>query len=152
MENTKAEILGELLADIDHKAFDLEAWKKKAMLVLKKIFGDKDEKIVMLEGLHYEFSSWSLRDSSGGTSYDKVKENARKIIEAATAELLLLESDNLVLETFREELTGKEFAALQAIVEDQENVPLLLSHYFSMMSSEKKDGLLVALVTRSVGK
>jgi len=89
MDSAKTEILGDLLADIDNKAFDLEAWKKKAILILKKIFGERDDKISMIENLHYEFSSWSLRDSSGGTSYDKVKENARKIIEAATSELLL---------------------------------------------------------------
>jgi hypothetical protein len=151
MEYAKTEILSELLADIDNKAFDLEAWKKKAILILKKIFGDKDDKIGMIENLHYEFSSWSLRDSSGGTSYDKVKENARKIIEAASAELLLAQGDNLVLEIVKEELTGKELTALQSIIEEPENNFQALTVYFSKMSSEKKDQLLAALVTRSRG-
>jgi hypothetical protein len=150
MENTKAVILGELLDDIDSKAFELEAWKKKATLVLKKIFGDNDEKLSMIEKLHYEFSSWSLRDSSGGTSYDKVKENARKIIEAATAELKLTTDNNLVIETLKDELSGKEFAALQSITEDQENISQSLNVYFNAMSPERKNELLIALVIRSM--
>jgi len=149
MDSAKTEILGDLLADIDNKAFDLEAWKKKAILILKKIFGERDDKISMIENLHYEFSSWSLRDSSGGTSYDKVKENARKIIEAATSELLLAKNENLVLEVFKEELTGKEFAAIQSIIEEPGNNMPALTVYFSNMSSEKKDQLLASLVARS---
>jgi hypothetical protein len=150
MENTKAVILGELLDDIDSKAFELEAWKKKATLVLKKIFGDNDEKLSMIEKLHYEFSSWSLRDSSGGTSYDKVKENARKIIEAAIAELQLTTDNNLVIETLKDELSGKEFAALQSITENQENISQSLNVFFCAMSPERKNELLMALVIRSM--
>jgi hypothetical protein len=151
MENTKSEILGELLADIDCRTFELEAWKQKAILVLKRIFGDTDEKITLVENLHYDFSSWSLRDSSGGKSSDKVKETAHKIIEAALLEVKLQQNDNLVIASLKEELTGKEFAALIEITA-QENISQPLTVYFSSLKAEVKDQLLAKLVSKSIGK
>lgn len=151
MENTKSEILGELLADIDCRTFELEAWKQKAILVLKRIFGETDEKITLVENLHYDFSSWSLRDSSGGKSSDKVKETAHKIIEAALLEVKLQQNDNLVIASLKEELTGKEFAALIEITA-QENISQALTVYFSNLKAEVKDQLLAKLVSKSIGK
>lgn len=151
MENTKSEILGELLADIDRRTFELEAWKQKAILVLKRVFGDTDEKITLVENLHYDFSSWSLRDSSGGKSSDKVKETAHKIMEAALLEVKLQQNENLVIITLKEEFTGKEFAALMEITA-QENISQALTVYFSNLKAEVKDQLLAKLVSKSIGK
>jgi len=152
MDNFKKEILGELLADIDNKTFELEAWKQKAILVLKRIFGDGDEKIGLIENLHYDFSSWSLRDSSGGKSSDKVKETARKIIEAAQVELLLLHDDNMVIAALKEELTGKDFATMIASAGSHDDSSQALTVYFSNLPSTTKDQLLAKIVSKAFVK
>jgi hypothetical protein len=152
MENRKAGILGELLTDIDNKTFELEAWKQKAILVIKRIFGDGDEKIGLIENLHYDFSSWSLRDSSGGKSSDKTKETARKIIEAAQVELLLLHDDNMVIATLKEELTGNDFAAMIASAGSHDDSLQALSVFISNLPATTKDQLLAKIVLKALVK
>ena len=83
MENTKKQVLANLLSDLESKTFEIEAWKQKATLLIKRIFGDNDPKLALIEELHYDFSSWSLRDSSGGKSNDKVRSCSR-IIDLAS--------------------------------------------------------------------
>ncbi|MBN1927036.1 MAG: hypothetical protein JW798_14480 [Prolixibacteraceae bacterium] len=113
MNQKKIEILNELLAAIDEQNFDLNAWKVKATLIVKKIFGENDPKAALIDGLHYDYSSWALRDHSGGKIHDSVKDKAKEIVEAAMVELKLEEGENALMQNIRDELTGSEFAFLQ---------------------------------------
>jgi hypothetical protein len=46
MENTKKQVLADLLSDLESKTFEIEAWKQKATLLIKRIFGDNDLKLL----------------------------------------------------------------------------------------------------------
>ncbi|WP_321287139.1 hypothetical protein [uncultured Sunxiuqinia sp.] len=111
----------EKLAD---KSFDLEAWKKQTTLFLHRIFGADHAIVRMITELKYDYSSWNLRDATGNEkSDDPVKMQADEILEAAILELESLglpdpaSSADKVWELMEEELTGKQFKALKAIVE-----------------------------------
>ncbi len=120
MKTEKIEILDDLLKALDQKNFDLSAWKIKAALVVKKVFGKNDPKIALIEGLNYDYSSWALRDHSGGKIHDSVKDKAKEIIEAAILELKLDDDENPVMQIIRNELTGSEYAKLQEIISSSE--------------------------------
>ncbi len=49
------------------------------------------------ETLKYDYSSWNLRDHSGGKIHDAVKDKAHEIIESALIELRLSESSTLLV-------------------------------------------------------
>lgn len=152
MDNSKSTIINDLLNEIGKKEFDLEAWKMKATMVFTKFFGTDDEKIGFIKNLRYDFSSWALRDSSGGKQPDSVKENARRIIETALLEISLSESENLVLDTLQEELTGKEFSSLMSLVEKSESLASDLNEYFINLTPSKKEQILIKLVLKSIKK
>jgi len=129
MENKKVIALEELLKTFDQPIFDLEAWKIKASLVLKKLFGSDDEKLDLIDKLHYDFSSWSLRDNSGSKQHDPVKNQAKEIINAAILELQISEEENLTLDFFKKELSGADYEQLLQKVkkEDESKIIKLLS-------------------------
>jgi hypothetical protein len=140
------------LNEIEKKEFDLEAWKMKASVVFTKFFGLGDEKIGFIKNLRYDFSSWALRDSSGGKQPDSVKENARRIIETALLEISLSKDENLVFDTIQEELTGTEFSSLMEVVEKSETISSDLNEYFNKLAASKKEQLLTKLVLKSIKK
>lgn len=150
MENTKKQVLANLLSDLESKTFEIEAWKQKATLLIKRIFGDNDPKLALIEELHYDFSSWSLRDSSGGKSNDKVKEAARGIIDAAIAEISLESGDNVVVEVLRYELSGKDFETLSSIMASDKNREALLQGFIASVSNEVKDLIIKKLIEKSM--
>jgi len=152
MDNSKQKILNDLLSEIEKKDFDLEAWKMKASMVFKIFFGLNDEKIGFIKNLHYDFSSWSLRDSSGGKQHDSVKENAKRIIETALLEISLTRNENFLFEILREELTETEYFSLTSIIEKSENLFSDLNKYFSNLASSKEEQILKKLVLKSIEK
>ena len=72
MSEKEIQLLEQQIEKLDTKDFDLQAWKKYTIVILARIFGNKNEKIRLVEKLDYEFSSWSLRDASGNESYEEV--------------------------------------------------------------------------------
>lgn len=149
MENKKVEIVSELLEALDQKNFDLEAWKIKASLALKMIFGNDDEKVALIHALRYNFSSWSLRDQSGGKQHDPVKDQAREIIESSIVELQLLGSQSHIMNVLRSQLTGSEFDQLQLLIEKRPDEEVSLTEYFSKIAPSKKDLILTQIVMKS---
>jgi hypothetical protein len=133
-------ILQELLAALDQKNFDLDVWKTKASLVLNRLFGDESEHIKLIESLHYDYSSWSLRDESGSKLANRVIEQARGIIEAALLELSL--ADHPVNRVLKLVLTGEQ---LEKIQELHTNEAALLSS-IQTLDQGTKDQLLVRLI------
>lgn len=146
MENTKATVLKELLDAIDSKNFDLESWKIKASHITKKIFGNNDEKVLLIRNLQYDYSSWSLRDHSGGKQNDSVKEKAREIMETALLELKLSDNHSDVILKFKDQLTGAQFNSLQSLMESAHENPEKLKSFISTIQADIKDEILVQLL------
>lgn len=95
------------------KDFDLDPWKKQTALLLRRIFGEKDNKAEQIERLEFEFSSWTLRDASGSGSYsERVKRTAAAVLDAA---MLEIEAFGLV----EEQLPPDTIKALAGIIADE---------------------------------
>lgn len=148
MEDNKISILRELLQAFNQKTFDLEAWKIKASIILKKIFGDDDEKVELINQLHYDYSSWNLRDHSGGKQHDSVSDQAKEIIETAIIELELSKNDSPILEIFQKHYTGAEFDELQLLINNNSLVEEKLTEYFSKITNSKKDLILAQIILK----
>ena len=90
MVKKEIQLLEQQIDKLGSKDFDLSAWKKYTVIILARIFGEKNEKIRQIEKLEFEFSSWSLRDASGNESYEEgTKKLAREILQASIDELNL---------------------------------------------------------------
>lgn len=123
MSENEIELLKQQIALIDTKKFDLEAWKSPTLVFVSRIFGAASEHVRQIRELKYDYSSWALRDTSGGGQLtDPVRVRAREILEAAISELQNLgtpptvSTTSEVLDAFRKELTGKEMQDLEKIL------------------------------------
>ena len=124
---------------LDDKKFDLEAWKKHTTIFMERIFGKDSSKLKMIKGLHYDYSSWNLRDVSGaGKAKDPVKMQASEILEAAIMELEQLglpqeiKTNEKLWGLLNDELTGKQIKEIEQIIKSekkdkQEKIAELLS-------------------------
>jgi len=128
MSENEIELLKQQIASIDTKKFDLEAWKAPTLMFVSRIFGATSEHVSQIRELKYDYSSWTLRDTSGGGQLtDPVRVRAKEILEAAISELQNLGTlpkviaISGVLESFRKELTGKEMQDLEKILHLNEN-------------------------------
>jgi len=81
--NRFLDILIERRKKLDQTSLDWNAWKKGTLIVLKSIFGEQSSQVKQLEDLDYEYSSWSLRDTSG--SGDPVKASAFELLDVCIA-------------------------------------------------------------------
>jgi len=123
MSGNEIELLRQQIASIDTKKFDLEAWKAPTLMFVSRIFGATSEHVRQIRELKYDYSSWTLRDTSGGGQLtDPVRVRAKEILEAAISELQnlgappVVSTDSGILESFRKELTGKEMQDLEKIL------------------------------------
>ncbi|MFA9391635.1 MAG: hypothetical protein ACERKD_17630 [Prolixibacteraceae bacterium] len=148
MNNQKVVALNELLNSVDQKDFNLDVWKIKASLVVKKIFGSSDEKLELIEALHYDYSSWSLRDKTGSKQPDTVKAQAKGILESAILELAIGDSVHPVLIELQQELTGSEMSRLQQLLDDEGLDETRLMDYLSGISPQIKDKVLTQLLLK----
>lgn len=88
MAEKEIQLLQIQIEKLDKKDFDLEAWKNYTIVLLARIFGEGNQKIRQIEKIEYDYSSWSLRDTSGYSSYlITCKQLGREILEAAIDEL-----------------------------------------------------------------
>nr|WP_319573484.1 hypothetical protein [uncultured Draconibacterium sp.] len=129
MAEKQIAILREQLAKLDEKKFDLDAWKTHTLIFLERIFGKENSKLKLIQDLHYDYSSWSLRDTAAaGKTKDKdpVKMRAREILEATIAELETLglpeekKEQQKVRELLQDELTGKQVKEIDALVKSDD--------------------------------
>jgi hypothetical protein len=146
MDDKKIEIIESLIQDLDQKNVDFDAWRVKTSLLLKKIFGNDDEKVELINKLHYDYSSWSLRDGFGGKQHDPVKDQAREIMEAAKLELQLSDQKPDKLTGFVENnLSKEEYQLLNSLLEknptEQE-----LTEYFSNIAPAVKNAILAKII------
>jgi hypothetical protein len=127
MAKKEISILKKQIERLDIKDFDLEAWKKFTIVMLARIFGDTSEKIRQIESIEYDYSSWSLRDTSGSSSYlESCKKLGRKILEASIEELEAFglpessgEDDkffHIIIEALQDELKGAQMRQLKDVI------------------------------------
>jgi hypothetical protein len=150
MKTLEKAILNKLLNYSNQKNFDLEVWKIKATQLIRKIFGNNDERLGLIEKLQYDYSSWSLRDKTGIKQADTVKEQARGIIESAIDELALAYSDNSLLQLLKKNISNEEFDVLQNKLSKNEVSESELSEYFSKIATPKKDIILAQLLALKI--
>ena len=127
MAKKEIALLKKQIEKLDNKDFDLEAWKKYTIILLARIFGDKTEKIRQIESIEYDFSSWSLRDTTGASAYmETCKKLGQRILEASIDELehfgLPEASDEenafykLIISSLEDELKGIQVKEIKAIL------------------------------------
>ncbi|WP_163321895.1 hypothetical protein [Draconibacterium mangrovi] len=129
MAEKQIAILREQLAKLDEKKFDLDAWKTHTLIFLERIFGKDNSKLKLIQELHYDYSSWSLRDTAAaGKTKDKdpLKMRASEILEATILELETLglpegeEEPQKLWELLQDELTGKQVKEIDALIKSDE--------------------------------
>ena len=155
MSENEIELLRQQIASIDIKKFDLEAWKSPTLVYVSRIFGSSSEHVRQIRELKYDYSSWTLRDTSGGGQLtDPVKVRAREILEAAIAELQNLgapkKKDNAssVLDAFRKELKGREMHDLESILHlSGSELKPALETFLNNMDKSILQSILVDLLT-----
>ena len=123
------EILQSQISKLNDKTFDLDAWKINTINLLERFFGVNTTKIKQINELKYDFSSWSLRDTSG--TQDSIKKKAKVIVNAAIFEIenfglekRTAEKDDLsdkILEVLSDELKGSQFKMLKEIIDTNKN-------------------------------
>ncbi len=133
MAGKETKLLKQQIDKLSDKDFDLQGWKKYTIIILTRIFGEKSEKIRMVDKLEYEFSSWSLRDASGNESYEEgTKKLAREILQAAIDEIdafgipesEVYSSDQAIeelLSLLLDELKGSQVKHLKSILSSRES-------------------------------
>ena len=123
MADKEIALLKEQLIRLNDKKFDLEAWKNHTVIFLERIFGNNSSKVKMIKGLRYDYSSWSLRDTSGADkTKDPVRLQAAEIIEAIILELEQLglpeeaRANEKLWSLLEDELTGKQVKEIEQIL------------------------------------
>ncbi len=130
MAEKEIALLKEQIARLDEKNFDLEAWKNHTIIFLERIFGKDNSKIKMIKELHYDYSSWSLRDTAAaGKTKDKdpVRMQADEILRATVAELEGLglpenkKEQEKIWELLQDELTGKQVKEIETLQKSEDS-------------------------------
>lgn len=125
MADKEISLLKEQLVKLKDKKFDLEAWKDHTIIYLERIYGANSTKIQMIRDLHYDYSSWHLRDvdvAGAGRSKDPVRTQASEIIEAIIYELEQLglpkeaRINDRLWSLLEDELTGKQIKEVENIL------------------------------------
>jgi len=157
MAEKEISLLKEQLERLDDKKFDLEAWKNRTVIFLERIFGKESPGLKMIKDLHYDYSSWSLRDTvAAGSEKDKdpVRIQAKEILEAIIAELESLglpaeKQENLkIKELLEDELTGKQLKEIDILVNsDDPEKTGKISKIINTIDPETLAGIIARLLT-----
>ncbi|MBM3434830.1 MAG: hypothetical protein FJY07_01275 [Bacteroidetes bacterium] len=87
----EVKLLEELIKKLDAPDFNLKAWKQYSIAILERVFGEGNQKIKQIEKIEVDYSSWSLRDTSGkSTNLETCKRLGKEILLAAIDELTIL--------------------------------------------------------------
>ncbi|MCY1720919.1 hypothetical protein OU798_11240 [Prolixibacteraceae bacterium Z1-6] len=157
MAEKEISLLKEQLARLDEKKFDLDAWKNHTLIFLERIFGKDNSKLKIIRDLHYDYSSWNLRDTAAsGKSKDKdpVKMQAREILQATILELETLglpqgeDDQRKVWLLLQDELTGKQTKEIEALLKsDDKEKAKRISKILENIDKENLAGVLAKLLT-----
>ncbi|MCA1759960.1 MAG: hypothetical protein LC658_09345 [Bacteroidales bacterium] len=157
MAEKEIALLKEQIARLDEKKFDLEAWKNRTEIFLERIFGKESPKLKMIQNLHYDYSSWSLRDTyAGGSTKDKdpVRIQAKEILEALITELESLglpqekKEQQKIKELLEDELTGKQVKEIEVLLKtDDKEKTEKISEILETLSKENLAAVISKLLT-----
>jgi hypothetical protein len=133
MKEQQIELLRKQIEKLEDKKFDLQAWKKHTVILLAGIFGEDNIKVKQIEKIEYEYNSWSLRDTSGYSSYlDSCKKLGREILQASISELEIAGAPSetkqtgnieiqIILDALDDELKGSQYKAMMKLLKSEEN-------------------------------
>lgn len=129
------EILQDQINKLEKKDFDLEAWKQYTIVLLARIFGDNNQKVQQIEKIEYDYSSWSLRDTSGSSEYlETCKKLGREILLASIDELKafgvpdksIISEDSIstkvIISALENELRISQYREITSIVNKEMNI------------------------------
>ena len=123
MADKEISILKEQIERLNEKQFDLDSWKNQTVIFLERIFGKESSKVKLIRELHYDYSSWNLRDTTGaGQAKDPVRFQAKGILEATIEELEKLglpedkKESGRLHDLLLDELTGKQMKEIETIL------------------------------------
>jgi len=153
MKEKEIGLIKKQIEKLDNKDFDLEAWKISTVLILERVFGSDSSKIIKIENIHQDLSSWSLRDTLGNSSgYDASKKFGKEILEACIMELEILGTPNkikkstkpeslpveVLLESLENELKVSQFKNLKKIsnIKDKQERESKLTNFLSDLDNE----------------
>jgi len=126
-------LLKKLIEKLDDKNFNLDAWKSSALIILARIFGENSQKLRQIEKIEYDYSSWSMRDTSGIPYLQTCKKLGRQVLETAILELETLglpasevhetgsPETGPILRAFEEVLAASQFREIKAILQSNED-------------------------------
>ena len=124
----EVELLKAQIDKLDNRDFDLEAWKQYTVVLLARIFGENNPKVKQIEKIEYDFSSWSLRDTTGKSAYlETCKKLGREVLQASVDELNafgLPQIDagpstvpvEVIVQALEEELKISQFRKIRSII------------------------------------
>ncbi len=107
---------------LDQKPFDWVAWKRGTLLVLQNIFGKDSAYYKQLAETDYEYSSWSLRDTSG--SSDSVKSSCLDLLDICRTDLLSQQEGSVstkekMAKLLGQYLTGSQISNIMEVVHSE---------------------------------
>lgn len=129
MAEKEIELIKKQIEKLNHKEFNLKVWKSTTILVLDRIFGRDSEKISLIRNISYDYSSWTLRDTSGASASDFVKKLGREILETAIQDLDVFGLPE------KQESNQVEISAIQSALEDE----FRISQYRELISIIKEN-------------
>jgi len=157
MAEKEIALLKEQIERLGEEKFDLEAWKNRTVIFLERVFGKDSPRLKMIQNLHYDYSSWSLRDTfAGGSAKDKdpVRIQAKEILEATIAELESLglpqekKDKAKVRELLEDELTGKQMKEIDALLmADDADKTEKIAAFLEPVGSETLAAVIAKLLT-----
>lgn len=157
MNHKEIDLLKEQIERLNQDKFELDAWKNRTLIFLERIFGKESPKLKMIQSLHYDYSSWSLRDtyaSGSEKNIDPVRIQAKEILEAILAELEALgvpgekKEQQKIRELIEDELTGKQLKELNALLtSDHENITESIAGILETLPKETLTAIIAKLLT-----
>jgi len=124
MAEKEIELIKKQIEKLADPSFDLKVWKSTTVMVFDRIFGKDSEKITQIQNINYDYSSWTLRDTSGASASEVVKKLGREILETAIQELEIFGLPE------KKESTQIGISAIQSALEDN----LRITQYRELLS------------------
>lgn len=161
MRDKKIELLQKQLKKLDAKDFNLNAWKNSSIIILERIFGKDSSKIKKIDEIHYDLSSWSMRDTLGTSSLDACKRTGKEILEVCIMELETLglpeqeEKDltaniidfNVILQALENKLTISKFKELKQILKKEEDKMKKIHDFLMEIGTEVSVHILTDIIS-----
>lgn len=147
------------IGKLNEKGFDLGVWKKTTVLLLENILGPADGAISAINAINTDYSSWTLRDTSGVSALDKCKKLGQEILESVLARLELyglpekVSSEGInyfrVRQALESELRVSQYRMLISIknekISDDEKIKRLVD-FFSEVNQESNRLILARII------